>query len=305
MAHEVETMFSARELPWHGLGKVTPDVLTAKEAIIEAGLDWEVELRTLFVSLPGGNRKKIEDRKAVMRNSDNAVLGIVSPLYVPFQNRDAFAFTDNLVDSGDAKYETAGSLRDGRVVFLTMKVPFGMNVDGDDAHDLYIVLRTSHDGSTAISVAVTPIRVVCMNTMTMALRRARHKWSMRHVSTLEGRLQEARDTLALTHSYADAFVGRANEMVAHKITDDAFHSLLEDLLPQRPKTEETIDTIMDFYRNSPTNGYTGTAWGGINAITEYFEHGRDLKVSEARMGNTIDGHIAQLRSKAGNMLLAL
>ena len=183
MAHEVETMFSARELPWHGLGTVTEDVLTAKEAIETAGLDWEVELRSLFVSLPGGNRKKIEDRKAVMRTTDDAVLGIVSPLYVPFQNRDAFAFTDNLVDSGDAKYETAGSLRDGRVVFLTMKVPFGMQVDGNDAHDLYIVLRTSHDGSTAVSVAVTPIRVVCMNTMTMALRSARHKWSMRHVST--------------------------------------------------------------------------------------------------------------------------
>lgn len=305
MAHEVESMFSAREVPWHGIGTVTEDVLTAKDAIATAGLDWGVEMRTLFVSLPGGKRSSIENRKAVMRDSDQAVLGIVSPNYVPFQNADAFKFVDNLVDSGDAKYQTAGSLRGGQVVFLTMKVPMEMKVDGKDAHDLYIVLRTSHDGSSAVSVTVTPIRVVCMNTMTMAIKAAKHKWSMRHVSTLEGRVQEARDTLKLTHGYANAFLDTANTLVDTSISDAVFRDILEDVLPTRPRTEDTIQSIMDMYRTSDKNGYHGTGWGGMNALTEYFEHGRDTRSQEAMMTNTLDGNIAGLRNKVSDVLLSL
>lgn len=305
MTHEVETMFSARTTPWHGLGTVTPNALTAKEAIVTAGLDWTVEPRSIFVGLPNDKRVKIDGRKAIVRNPDSAVLGLVSDRYVPFQNEDAFAFADNLIDSGDAIYETAGSLRHGKVIFLTAKLPEQVMVAGSDAHDLYIVLRTSHDGSKAISVNVTPIRVVCMNTLTMAIRGARYKWAMQHTSRLEGKLAEARDTLQLSFSYAGEFVKLGNELVSIKITDDKFHDLIEDLLPNRPKTGDVIDSIMDLYRTSPTNGYNGTAWGAMNAITEYFDHGRETRSDEAVFTNIMDGQIAGLRNRASKRLLAL
>lgn len=304
MAHEVETMFSARTTPWHGLGTVTPNALSAKDAIVAAGLDWQVEPRALWTASADKKSKlKIDGKKAIVRTSDDAILGLVSDRYVPFQNEDAFTFADNLLDMAD--FETAGSLRHGKVIFLTAKLHKSIMVAGSDAHDLYLVLRTSHDGTKAISVNLTPIRVVCMNTLTMAIKGARYKWAMQHTTRLEGKLQEARDTLKLSFSYADEFVKLGNELVSIKLTDDKFHEIIEDLLPNRPKTGEVIDSIMDLYRTSPTNGYNGTAWGAINAITEYFDHGRETRSEEAVFTNIMDGQIAGLRNRASKQLLSL
>ena len=305
MAHEVETMFSAREVPWHGLGTVTDDVLTAKEAIVAGGLDWDVELRKMYVGTPRDTKVLVPGANAVVRTSDDSVLGLVKSRYVLFQNREAFSFADSLVDSGEAKYETAGSLRKGAVVFLTMKVPDQIMIAGEDAHDLYIVLRTSHDGSKAISVMVTPIRVVCMNTMTLAAGAARQKWSMPHVSTLDGKLQEARETIKMTFSYVDEFVRMGDQLVATKITDDQLYAVLNDSLPKRPKTEERIDFMMDLYRTSETNGFTGTGWGGLNAVTEYDDHYRETSSQEAVFSNIMDGEIARVRNNVARRLLAV
>lgn len=304
MAHEVETMFSAREVPWHGLGNVTDDVLTAKEAIVAAGLDWEVALHSLYAQI-GKTKVKIPDRFAVVRQTDEKVFGTVSKRYVPFQNAEAFEFADNLVDSGEAKYETAGSLRGGKVVFLTMKVPTQMMVAGEDAHDLYIMLRTSHDGSKAIGVYITPIRVVCMNTLTWGIGAARNKWSFPHVSTAAGKLQEARDTLQLTHKFTESFMAQGEQLINTSVTDEDLRHLLETVLPQRPKTEEVILSIEQLYHESPTNPYTGTAWGAINAITEYFDHGRETRSQEAVLTNILDGEVAAIRQRAVGALLAV
>lgn len=305
--HEVETMFSARTTPWHGLGEVTPDVLTAKEAIVAAGLDWEVELRKVYTLNAVGSKVIVPGANAVVRTSDDHTLGLVKSKYVPFQNRDAFTFADNLVDSGAAKYETAGSLRDGKQVFLTMKVPTEIKIDGGDAHDLYVLLRTSHDGSKAVGVYLTPIRVVCMNTMALATHKSnvKQKWSMPHVSTIEGKLQEARETLKMSFAYADEFSALANQLIATKITDDAAAELLAQVFPVRPKTDEKIDGVMDALRNSDKNGYRGTGWGVLNAMTEYHEHYRDRIQPEATFFNTIDGEIAKWRNKLTDRLLAV
>lgn len=307
MAHEVETMFSARETPWHGLGQVTEDVLTAKDAIVAAGLDWEVELRKVYTLNTAGNKMVVPGNHAVVRDSDESVLGIVKSKYVPFQNRDAFTFADNLVDSGSAKYETAGSLRGGKQVFLTMKVPTEIKINGGDAHDLYVLLRTSHDGSKAVGVYLTPIRVVCMNTMALATQRSnvKQKWSMPHVSTIEGKLNEARETLKMSFEYADEFSRMANELIDVKITDDEAFRLLSEVFPVRPKTDEKIDGVLDCLRESDKNGYRGTGWGLLNAMTEYHEHYRERIQPEATFFNTIDGEIAKWRNQLTSRLLTV
>jgi len=306
MTADVETMFSAREVPWHGIGTVTEDALTASEAIVAGGLDWTVEPRSLYTTSSDKKSKvKIEGRKAIIRDKDDAVLGLVSDRYVPFQNIEAFEFADSLVDSGEAKYETAGSLRGGKVIFLTMKFPEQIMVAGEDPHDLYCVLRTSHDGTKAISAYVTPIRVVCTNTMAMAIRAAKHKWSMQHTQTLNGKLLEARETLRLSFKYAEEFAVVGTELVSIKVTADTVRDLFTDLLPARPKTDEVIDQMMALYESSPTNGYTGTAWGAFNALTEYMDHGRDTRSAEAVFGNIMDGQIAKLRNQTTKRLLAL
>lgn len=306
MAHMVEAMFSAREVPWHGLGVVTEDVLTAQAAIIAGGLDWDVELRKMYAATSDKKSKVlVPGSNAVVRVTDDSVLGVVKSRYVPFQNRDAFAFADSLVDSGEAKYETAGSLRKGAEVFLTMKVPGHILIAGEDAHDMYILLRTSHDGTKAISVMIVMIRVVCMNTLTMAVAGAKQKWSMPHVSTIEGRLGEARETIGMSFAYSDEFVRMGDQLVATKITDDMLHDLLEDVLPDRPKTDERIDTIMSLYHDSPTNGFYGTGWGALNAVTEYYDHYRETSSREAVFNNIMAGEIARVRNQVGGRLLAV
>jgi phage/plasmid-like protein (TIGR03299 family) len=250
---------------------------------------------------------EVPDRFAVIRDSDLKVLGNVGTRYVPFQNEEAFTFMDNLVDSGEAKYETAGSLRGGKVIFISMKVPRDILIGGEDAVELYLLLRTSHDGTKAISVYVTPIRVVCMNTLALATygTNVKQRWSVTHIGTAAQRLAEARDTLDLTFRYVDEFEREANQLLETQITDDTFERLLYRILPDRPKTPDVVDSIFGIYRESSTVRYPGTAWGALNAITEYTDWGRRTTSAEARFTTIIDGEAAKLRNSASSLLLTL
>lgn len=306
MPAAVESMMYNRErgLPWHGLGNGVQGARTAKQAIVDAGLDWEVELRKVYAANDKGSKVLVPGHHAVVRTSDETVFGMVKSRYTPFQNREAFEFADNLVDSDEAKYDTAGALRGGRVVFLSMEVPDSIMVGGEDAHNMYILLRTSHDGTTAIGVYVTMIRAVCMNTVTLATKTAQYRWAMPHVSTLQGKLQEARDTLELSFSYADEFSKMAEELMRTKVTDDRAVDILTEVLPHRPKTDEKIDEIMQCLRTSERNGYHGTGWGLINALTEYHQHWREGIQPEATFFNVMDGEIRKWRNTAAEMILA-
>lgn len=296
----------ARHTPWAGLDKLdAKTVNTASDAIIESGLDWTVESRKLFFDTPSGQKVAIDNRRAIVRTSDDEPLGLVSNGYVPFQNREAFEFADELVEKGDAVFESAGSLRGGKVVFVTMKLAEQVVVADSDAHDMYILLRTSHDGSKAISVYVTPIRVFCMNQMAAVIKTAKHKWSMQHTGSLKGKIAEAKQTLAMSLDYAHEFAELGTTLAGTKLTDDKFFDIVTGLIPVRPKTDEIVEQIMGLYRESPTNGYNGTAWGGLNAITEYFDHYRATRSSEAVFMNIMDGGIANIRNNATQQLLAL
>ena len=122
MPANVETMFSAVETPWHKLGVVTPDVLTAQEAITTAGLDWLVDLKPIYFTDQVQEMQNVADKFAVVRQTDDKCYGVVGNRYTPVQNLDAFNFMDNLVDSGDAKYETAGSLNGGATNLYTNEI---------------------------------------------------------------------------------------------------------------------------------------------------------------------------------------
>lgn len=305
MPADVETMFSAREVPWHGLGVITSDILTAREAIVAAGLDWTVDKYPVYRNLHGefvAIHNKFENR----RSSDDKVLGIVSEGFHNLQNAEAFEFADNLVDSGDAKYETAGSLRGGKVIFMTMKLPKQILIAGEDLHEFYLVLSMGHDGSKAITVEVTPIRVVCTNTLKMAARAAQQRWSIRHTSTMQGKLDNARTSLKLSFEYADEFAVMGDQLVATTVTDDMLVKLLQDIMPNRPTTDERIAAVLDNFANSDNIGnYRGTAWGAFNAFTEFTDHGRDTRSQEAVFTNVMNGEIATQRDKLAQALLSL
>ena len=170
MSANVETMFYVRQRPWHGLGTEVQEAPTSADALIYAGLDWEVLQKNVYAE----DGSLIPGYRVNTRSTDNAALGIVSDRYKVVQNEDAFQFTDDLLGAG-VSYETAGSLQGGRKVWLLARMPHRYIIAGDEIAP-YLVVKNSHDGSSGIKVAMTPIRVVCQNTLNLALDSAKRIW---------------------------------------------------------------------------------------------------------------------------------
>lgn len=293
-----------RNLPWYNLGtELDSFARTSKDAITRAGLDWTVEKRKMYTLNASGNKILVPDTFAITRNIDDKVLGTVKGRYTTFQNEEAFSFTDSIVQAGEAVYESAGELKGGKAVYLAMKLPETFTVGGEDLHEMYILLRTSHNGGGAIRVFLTPIRVKCTNIMSTVAKSAEQSWSITHVGSLSEKLAEAQHTLQNTQEYMKEFVLQSEELMRIKITDEKAYKILEDVLPQRPKTEEKIEAMMDYYKSSPTNGYTGTGWGLLNALTEYQEHGIEHRSPEAHFWTGIDGYVNSWRNAVVDHLL--
>ena len=195
MPANVETMFYVREKPWHGLGVEVQEAPTSADALIYAGLDWEVIQKDVYTE----NGSLISGYKVNLRSTDNEALGIVSDRYKVVQNEDAFQFTDDLLGAG-VTYETAGALQGGRKVWMLARMPHRYIIAGDEIAP-YLVVMNSHDGSSGIKVAMTPIRVVCQNTLNLALNSAKRIWTTKHTENVMSRVHEAEETLGLAEKY--------------------------------------------------------------------------------------------------------
>jgi phage/plasmid-like protein (TIGR03299 family) len=223
-------------------------------------------------------------------NQETDVLATVGKRYKPVQNEELFAFADAIHDANaDCRWESAGSLKKGKVVFGTVDIPRTMVIDPQGANDetkLYLIVWTSHDGSVAVQAAVTPVRVVCQNTLNLAMKSAKQSFKIRHTQSVEGRIQVARETLGLALGYFDEFEKEAQALYSQSITDAEFSKLITTLYPKPEKDskgalkkwENKVVLLDDLYHNSPTNAtIKGTKWGAFNAITErldYYRSGR-------------------------------
>lgn len=225
MAANVESMFYVRTVPWHGIGTMVKEAPASEDALRLAGLDWEVLQEDVF-TLAG---EKITGYKANVRSTDRKVLGVVSDRYKIIQNTEAFAFTDALLGNG-VRYETAGSLQEGRKVWLLARMPREYIISGERISP-YLVFSNSHDGSGAVKVAITPIRVVCNNTLNLALGTAKRSWSMIHTGDIKGKIQEAKDTLFMAETYMDSLGKEIENLRKIKMTDKQVKEYIELLLP--------------------------------------------------------------------------
>jgi phage/plasmid-like protein (TIGR03299 family) len=223
-------------------------------------------------------------------NGETDVLATVGKRYKVVQNEELFAFADNIHDADpNCRWESAGSLKKGKVVFGTVDIPRTMVLDPQGANDqtkLYLIVWTSHDGSVAVQAAITPVRVVCQNTLNLAMRNAKQSFKIRHTQSVEGRIQVARETLGLALGYFDEFEKEAQELFNQEITDVEFSKLIRSIYPKPDvdnkstikRWENKVVLIDDLYHNSPTNAnIKGTKWGAFNALTErldYFRSGR-------------------------------
>jgi len=300
MAHNLETngsevAFALRGTPaWHNLANrifTQDEDVTTETMLNEAKLsNWNVRLSPLTDHI-SNEWNDVSNGQLVLRtnpfNGGTDVLATVGKRYKPVQNEDLFAFADAIHDTDpNCRWESAGSLKQGKVVFGTIDIPRTMVIDPQGANDqtkLYLIVWTSHDGSVAVQAAITPVRVVCQNTLNLAMRNAKQSFKIRHTQSVEGRIQVARETLGLALGYFDEFEKEAQALYASELTDLQFNKLITQLYPKPEedkkgsikKWENKIGLVNDLYFNSPTNeNIKGTKWGAFNALTERLDYYR-------------------------------
>lgn len=309
MAACVETMFYTREKPWHGLGTMVAESPTSEDALHLAGLDWKVEqeeVRTQFNEI-------IPGYKANIRNTDRKVLGVVTDRYKVIQNTEAFAFTDELLGEG-VRYETAGALQDGRKIWLLAHLPQEYIIGGERISP-YLVFSNTHDGSGSVKVAITPIRVVCNNTLNLALKTAERSFSMIHTGDIKEKMKEAKDTLFMAEKYMQELGKEFEELRKKKLLDSEVKSYIELLLPMdadnssqqiRNITKLRTDLRSRYYDAPDLNEVGKNAYRFINAVSDFATHGEPLRKTvnyrENIFGRTIEGN--PLIDKAYRMMQA-
>ena len=309
MPANVETMFYVREKPWHGLGTEVQEALSSSTALICAGLDWEVTQADVYTE--GGSL--IPGYKANTRSTDNTILGIVSDRYKVVQNSDAFQFTDDLLGSG-VTYETAGSLQGGRKAWLLARIPHRYIIAGDEITP-YLVVMNSHDGSSGIKVAMTPIRVVCQNTLNLALGTAKRIWTTKHTENVMLRVHEAEETLGLAEKYMGE-LGRGIDTLSRiKLTDKKVMDFMQEFFPvtpdlpdvQRKNNLRLLENMKMRYWEAPDLSNVGrNGYRFINAVSDFATHANPIRRTKNYDENlflrTVEGN--PMIDKAYKMVLA-
>lgn len=293
MAHDLEiqngkTSFASfREPAWHGLGTVFTEEKTTTEMLDLANLsNWNVRLEDMPIPshLTSDKEYQYVVRTNPTDNTQSDVLGVVGERYHVLQNEDLFSFGDNILDGG-GRWETAGSIKGGRVVFGALALERETILDPNGVSDkvkTYLLINTSHDGSIAIQASITPVRVVCANTLNLALNRTRKKdgvkqsFKIRHTQTANGKVQIARETLGMANKYMDEFDLMAKAMIEKEVSAKAFYDIILSAYPKPEKDakgavkkwENKVDVINDIYTGEFNGMIAGNAWGAFNALTE-------------------------------------
>lgn len=278
-----DDMFSVRQVPWHGLGAVLPERPPSLPAALEAaGLDWRVVQIPLYRrdGLDGRAESEVEKLRGNVRADTGALLGVVSGDYRVVQNTEAFAFLANLIGS-ELHFETAGSLWGGKAVWVLAELPEHVSVGGDEVRR-FVLVTTRHDGTAAVRVLLTPVRVVCANTLRVAIDGARDTYRVRHLGDPTGALHEARAVLGLAIDYHRQFAALGDRLATQPMAELALRRVLGRLYPDDPalgdraakSRREARASVMGLFREGATVGNApGSKWAAWNAIVEFHDHG--------------------------------
>ena len=309
MSANVESMFYVREKPQHGLGTEVKEAPNSTDALRLAGLDWQVIQRDVYSEdgyiIPG--------YKVNVRSSDFSTLGIVTERYQVVQNEEAFKFTDELLGEG-VTYETAGSLQGGRRVWVLAKMPEKYIIAGDEITP-YFVIMNSHDGSCSIKAAMTPIRVVCQNTLNLALDRAKRVWTTKHTENILSRISEARQTILMADQYMSELGKEIDGLSRIKLSDRKVMEYMSEFFPvtedmsslQKSNNQKLLSNMKARYFDAPDlldvgkNGYRF-----INAVSDFATHAKPIRKRKNYKENlflrTVEGN--PMIDKAYKMVLS-
>jgi phage/plasmid-like protein (TIGR03299 family) len=317
MAHQLEvvngkaSMFFVGELPWHGLGQELHGRPTVREAITASGLDWDVEL----VPLVTGDAHEPAPARAVRRATDRRLLGVVGPAYHALQNRDAFAFFQPFLDAGLATLHTGGALCDGKKVWLLARIEREPLVIGDgDEVEKFVLLSNSHDGTTSVRVGLTPIRVVCANTLALAHagRAGGQLIRVRHTRRLADNLEALREVIDLADRELTATAEQYRRLRDKGINQNDLARYVRRVFEiesgtpngQQRRIIESVFRLFEEGRGADLPGVRGTLWGAYNAVSEYLAYERG-KGQDTRLASLWFGDSARSNHRALEAALAM
>jgi phage/plasmid-like protein (TIGR03299 family) len=341
MSHELEqhndgsTAFVAghNKDAWHQLGTVLPAGLTAQDVMQFAHLGgWDVrkrEIQTTLLTNDGVTSTTIEGKYVTVRTNPitgveeviglaTGHAGIVGDTYTPFQNESLTDYLQTMTDESGAFLDTAGSMRGGADVFVTMKLPTTMLVGGVDELDVNIAILNNHTGNRAITGLITPTRIVCANTQRAALANAKGSFKIRHTDGAADRVHQAREQLGLTWKYVAEFEAQAERMINETLAGAEFRKVCEEIW--EPPTETATDrsktiaanrmqSLTQLFVDAGTNAnIRGTNWAGYQAVTEYLDHAAPVhgKTTGEKAINralrSIDGSVVDIKEKAFALL---
>jgi phage/plasmid-like protein (TIGR03299 family) len=317
MAHEVESMMYVGDTPWHGLGVAIPEgrKLSIEKAIVAAGLDWKVELSHIFTKNGRGIPLMIHNHYATYRKSDNTILGIVGKDYQALQNRDAFKWFQPFLESGEATIETAGSLKGGSKVWVLARIRRDpLSVGKEDIVEHYVLLSNSHDGSLAVRVGFTPIRVVCNNTLCLAQEsKASQLLRVKHTSRVLENLEDIRETIDLAQREFAATVAKYKRLASKGINSTdlvkyvrlAFHLEDRERTPAQEKQEKIVPGVVRLFEAGRGSRIAGrNYWGAYNAVNEYLNYFRG-KTQDNTLNSLWFGDSGRINKKALNIAIKM
>jgi phage/plasmid-like protein (TIGR03299 family) len=309
--------YAGEEVPWHKLGTHLDEPATAAEAIDAAGLAYRVDL----VGLTTTDGTPVHQRKAVVRHDTGAILGVVGNSYRPVQNAEAFAFLDALVADDLLRYETAGALGKGQRVWMLAKLPGHIRVkNSEDITNKYLLLSNSHDGSSALRIFFSGIRVVCQNTLILADQQGRGQGVyILHKGNLASKIRQAREILGLAHTYFDDLAGQLDQLANSYPSSSQLRVFFESLYPNPPSGESTRaenvrQTLFKLYEQGVGQDIPAirhTALAALNSVSEFIDHHRSTRgrSPEERAGRRLESALfgtgAEIKSRALTLALQM
>ncbi len=298
--------------PWHGLGTALAGLATAEEMIQAAKLDWQVELKRNHFQKSDGTYSESASNEVIRMDSE-ASLGTVGMRYTPVQNTQIFSFFDNIVEIGEAIYETAGSLHGGKKVWVLAKLPENSTIMRNGKPDItekYILLSNAHDGTQAVRCYFTPVRVVCQNTLTASAGQASNCTSVRHTVSAEIKLKEAHSLMGFVTKYYEEVELRQRYMANSVVPNfESLMAFMEELWPdttaEKSRAHKKREEALMIY-NQERKEWGGDWLSALNAVTGTVDHSQKALGpgnTENRMDKIIFGSGAQLKDKAFELAL--
>lgn len=325
MAHELSfhngkaEMAYAGARPWHGLGVQVPGLMKTEEALTAAHLTWGLKKIPLLSSF---DLAVVPDCFGIQRDDTNTILGVVGDRYTPISNKEAFAFFDGVLGESQAQIETAAALHGGSKVFMLARLPEVQEILPGDKMEQFLLVSTTHDGSSATEVMFTNVRVVCQNTLTAALRGQTNRIKIRHTANYKERMAQAERTLCASKSYWTEVQAMAKHLAETSVSRVEVGAFMDAMFPKKTK-EDGNDAQVEKARNkfeqllesgmgTEIPGVRGSAWGLYNAYSEYLQYGRQVRgVSDdaakvtKRWENIVFGNFGDDLQKALDQALAI